>query len=228
MAKSRPMTKTTKDEPRTLVKEVANAKLYSDGTIFIEGARCSYPNVLERYKGDDENAKAKFSIVLLLPKKKSWRPARELVNERIDQIMKENRLKSIKADNKFFRDGDLSEKDENQGNWTLNASEAKKVIVRDNVRDPETNKPRILKKGVDDDRIYGGCKVNALIRPWYSPKFDKWGKKINSGLVAVQFAGDGEPFGSGRISEDEIDDEMDNYAEDDEDAEDDDDDDDAV
>lgn len=216
--------KPANDEPRTLVKEVPFAKLYSDGTIFFEGLRCSYPHVLTKYKGDDDDAKAKHSIVLLLPKKKSYRPAREMVIDRINELMKENRVKNLKADNKFLRDGDLSAKEENEGNWTVNASESKKVIARDNKRDPKTGKPRMLKVGVDDDRIYGGCFVNALIRPWFMN--NKYGKKVNAGLVAVQFAKDGEPFGQNRISEDEVDEEMDNYAEDDEDADDDDDDDD--
>lgn len=208
------------DEPRTLVKEVPYAKLYSDGTIFLEGVRCSYPHVLTKYKGEDDDGKGKHSIVLLLPKKKAYRPARELISERIDELMKENRVKNLKADNKFLRDGDLSAKEENEGHWTVNASESKKVVARDNKRDPKTGKPRVLKPGEDDDRIYGGCYVNCLIRPWFMN--NKYGKKVNAGLVAVQFAKDGEPFGQGRISEDEIDEEMDNYAEDSEDDDEDD------
>jgi hypothetical protein len=227
MAKSKRVRNEPNDEPRTVVKEVPYAKLYSDGTIFLggeEGLRCSYPHVLTKYKGDDDDAKAKHSIVLLIPKKKKFRPARELITEVINGLMKENRVKNLKADNKFLRDGDLSAKEENEGNWTVNASESKKVIVRDNKRDPKTGKPRVLKPREDDDRIYGGCFVNALIRPWFMN--NKYGKKVNAGLVAVQFMKDGEPFGQGRIPEDEVDAEMDNYAEDDEDYDDDDDDDD--
>lgn len=210
------------NEPRTLVKEVPHAKLYSDGSIFLEGVRCSYPHVLTKYKGEDDDGKGKHSIVLLLPKKKAYRAAREMIAERIAELMKENRVKNMKEDNKFLRDGDASGKEENEGHWTVNASESKKVIVRDNKRDPSTGKPRVLKLGEDDDRIYGGCFVNTLIRPWFMN--NKFGKKVNAGLVAVQFAKDGEPFGQNRISEDEVDEEMDNYAEDGEGEDDDDDD----
>lgn len=208
-------------EAREVVKEVPYAKLFNDGTIMLEGLRCSYPNVLTKFKGDDENAQAKFGIVLLLPKKKAFRPARELINARIDELLKENKVKNLKADNKFLRDGDLSGKEENERHWTINASESKRVVVRDNKRDPKTNKPRVLKKGEDDDRIYGGCFVNAVIRPWFMN--NKWGRKVNAGLVAVQFVKDGEAFGEGRISEETIDEDFDNYAEDADDSDDDDD-----
>ena len=51
--------------------------------------------------------------------------------------------------------------------------------------------------------IYGGCWVNILVRPWFQN--NKYGKRVNAGVVAVQFRKDDEPFGSGRISDDEID-----------------------
>lgn len=217
-----------KDEPRVVVKQVKNAKLWSDGTISLYMVRASYPHVLTKYKGDgDDESKAKFSIVCLMPKKKSYRAAREMVIDRINELMKENKVKNLKADNKFLRDGDLAAREEYEGMWTINASESKKVAVRHKVRDPKTGKPKVLKAGVDDDVIYPGCWVNIVIRPWFQN--NKYGKKVNAGLVAVQFAKDDEPFGQTRISEDEVDEDFDDYAEDaDDDYGDDDDDDDDI
>lgn len=210
-------------EPRTIVKEVPHAKLFSDGTIFLEYLRASYPHVLDKYKGDDDNAKAKHSIVCLMPKRKAWREAQELVNSVITDLLKSNRVKNMKADNKFFRDGDLAAKDEYAKFWTINASEANRVIVRDSKRDPKTGKPRVLKKGEDDDRIYAGCWVNVLIRPWFQN--NKFGKKANAGLILVQHVpvekvrevwskATDDPFGNQRISEEEVDDTLDSYEED--------------
>lgn len=224
-------------EPRTVVKTVSMAKLWSDGSISLDFLRASYPHVLDKYKGDDENAKAKHSIVGLMPKRKKWRPAFELVTDQINGLMKANRVKNLKADNKFFRDGDLAAKDEYEKMWTINASEAGRVIVRDSRVDPKTGKPRILKKGVDDDRIFAGCWVNMVIRPWFQN--NKHGKKVNAGLVAVQYvpisavrevwaAASDEPFGQSRISEEEIDETFNAYDGDDEDYDGDDDDDDEV
>jgi hypothetical protein len=221
-------------EPRVKVKEVPHATLWSDGSISLYMVRASYPNVLHRYQGGDDGSKAKFGIVGLIPKRKPWRQARELVEERIAALMKENKTSKMKSDNKFLRDGDDSGRDEYEKFWSINASESGKISVRHSKRDPATGKPRVLKPGVDDDVIYPGCWVNIVIRPWFM-NHQKYGKKINAGLVAVQHCpiekvrevwpnASDEAFGNQRISDDEIDEDFDNYAEDGDSNDDDDDD----
>jgi hypothetical protein len=44
-------------------------------------------------------------------------------------------------------------------------------------------------------KMYGGCKVNAAIKPWLQD--NKHGRGIRCDLIAVQFAGDDTPFGEG-------------------------------
>jgi hypothetical protein len=44
-----------------------------------------------------------------------------------------------------------------------------------------------------DGKPYAGCFVNATVRFW--PQDNKWGKRVNAQLRAIQFWGDGEPFG---------------------------------
>jgi hypothetical protein len=44
-------------------------------------------------------------------------------------------------------------------------------------------------------KMYGGCRVNAAIKPWIQD--NKHGRGIRCDLVAVQFAGDDKPFGEG-------------------------------
>ena len=46
-------------------------------------------------------------------------------------------------------------------------------------------------------KMYGGCRVNAAIKPW--PQDNKVGRGIRCDLVAVQFAGDDTPFGEGAV-----------------------------
>ncbi len=46
-------------------------------------------------------------------------------------------------------------------------------------------------------KMYGGCRVNAAIKPW--PQDNKHGRGIRCDLVAIQFAGDGTPFGEGAV-----------------------------
>lgn len=45
----------------------------------------------------------------------------------------------------------------------------------------------------DDNKIYAGCYVNAVIRLWAQD--NSFGKRINAQLNGVQFVGDGEAFG---------------------------------
>jgi len=42
-------------------------------------------------------------------------------------------------------------------------------------------------------RLYGGCRVNAAVQPWAQD--NTHGRAIRCELIAVQFAGDDEPFG---------------------------------
>lgn len=44
-------------------------------------------------------------------------------------------------------------------------------------------------------KMYGGCRVNAAIKPW--PQDNKVGRGIRCDLIAVQFAGDDVAFGEG-------------------------------
>jgi hypothetical protein len=46
-------------------------------------------------------------------------------------------------------------------------------------------------------KMYGGCRVNAAIRPWLQD--NKYGRGIRCDLVAVQFAADDTPFGEGTV-----------------------------
>ena len=56
----------------------------------------------------------------------------------------------------------------------------------------------------EDGVVYGGCYVNVSFDIWIQD--NSYGKKVNANLYAVQFAGDGEPFGAGSIPEGIIDD----------------------
>ena len=46
-------------------------------------------------------------------------------------------------------------------------------------------------------KMYGGCRVNAAIKPWLQD--NKHGRGIRCDLVAVQFAADDQPFGEGAV-----------------------------
>ncbi len=44
-------------------------------------------------------------------------------------------------------------------------------------------------------KLYGGCFVNAAVRPWVQE--NQYGRGIRCDMIAIQFASDGEAFGEG-------------------------------
>lgn len=208
---------------RVPVKKVPNAVLFSDGCIRIDNVRASYPHLEKPWAGkgnddDDDGSKskkaAKFGIVGLLPKD-THKQAKDLIKETILKICADNDTK-VAVDKWFLTDGDKGEKVEEEGHFKISARESKRPTCRN--RDKS-----ILDKDEVADVIYGGCYVNILIRPWYQDgvKVGKgYGKRVNAGLVAVQFVRDGEAFGEGRIDDEGVFDECDdddNWGDDDQD-----------
>lgn len=183
------------------------AILYADGTIFIEWVRFSYPHLDKPWKKKGDEGKAKFSIVSLLGKK-THAAAIELVQERIDELLKENKIKKLKSDRIFMRDGDDSDQDEYEGFMTVNAREERRPPLRDRrneVVDPEDA----------GDVFRPGFWGAVLIRPWFMN--NDWGKRVNAGLSSVQFLMKDEEFGEGRLSDDDLDDTFRSYDDDDDD-----------
>ena len=172
------------------------AILYADGTIFIEWVRFSYPHLAKAWKKEGDAGSPKFSVVSLLGKK-THAAAIELVQERIDQILAENKVKKLKSDRIFMRDGDDSDQEEYEGFMTISAREERRPPMRDRrneVVEPE-DAGEVFRPG------YWGA---VLIRPWWMN--NDWGKRINAGLSSVQFLMKDEEFGEGRLSEEDIDD----------------------
>ena len=46
-------------------------------------------------------------------------------------------------------------------------------------------------------KMYGGCRVNAAVKPWIQD--NKHGRGIRCDLIAVQFFKDDTPFGEGSV-----------------------------
>lgn len=183
--------------PRKAVKKVKNAILYDDGVILVSNVRFSYPHLKRPYKGDNDQGEAKYGVVGLLGKK-THKEAKALIEAEIEKVLKANKLRTIAPDKKFLRDGDESDKEESHGNWTVSAREKRRPILRDADKEP-------VEPDQDDfDEIfYGGMFGSILIEPWYQN--NKFGKRVNASLRAARKLKDGEPFGEGRITEEEVD-----------------------
>lgn len=181
-------------------KRVSNAILYTNGLIRIDNVRVSFPHLDKPYagKGDDgKEGKPKFGIVGMLPKK-THVAAKDLIKEAMDALLAANDNAKVAADKKFIRNGDDQDREEYEGHWTVSAREERRPAVRNQRGELVIEESKIA------DMIYGGCYCNILIRPWYQDgqKVGKgYGKRVNAGLVGVQFVRDGESFGEGRIDD---------------------------
>lgn len=178
---------------RTVVQKVSNATLYSDGCIRIDNVRLSYPHLDKPWAQD--GGKPKYSGGFLLPKD-SHQAAKDLCVKVIEDICKKEELGKLGSDRKFIRNGDDTGKDENEGMYVVNAREDNRPACRN-------QKGGVMTETEVKDKFYGGCWVNVLIRPWAQNSKD-YGKRVNAGLVAVQFVRDGEAFGEGRVDDDGV------------------------
>jgi Protein of unknown function (DUF2815) len=83
-----------------------------------------------------------------------------------------------------LNDGNDKEYDGYEDMWVISAANKIRPTVVDQKNRPIT---------ADDGSIFGGCYVNAVIGWWAQD--NKWGKRINCTLDAVQLLRSGEPLG---------------------------------
>ena len=154
--------------------------------------RISYPHLYKR--AVFEGQEGKFEATFLVKKDDPQVPA---IKNHINEIRKGLKFK-VASDKLAIRDGDESGREESEGHWVIKASSNRRPMVIDRRKQPIFD---------DDGTIYGGCIVNATVDFWVQN--NKYGKRINCNLRAVQFHEDGDPFGVGPVNDDSMFDELD-------------------
>lgn len=173
----------------------------------LNNVRLSYPALFEA-KAGPEGGEAKYSAAFLMDKDNNA-PEIEQMRNGILTVAKaqwgaenvkwtaDGKLVVRKADGKAaivktcLRDG--TEKPDTAGYENVmffNASNKMSVPVVDK------NPSIALTK--DSGKPYAGCHVNAAIRLWTQD--NKFGRRVNAQLQAVQFAADGESFGDAPVN----------------------------
>lgn len=160
-----------------------------DYKITVKGVILSYEHVHRPWCKDPEKETPKYSGKFMLNAETHEKEI-EIIENFLADLKKSywpNGIKMKPAD-LFFRDGDQEGKEEMEGHWIISASEkaTHKPAVLDRDKTPVTEA---------DDKIYSGAVVNVMIKPWKQD--NKWGKKINANLLAVQFVKHGKKFGGG-------------------------------
>jgi len=179
--------------------------------IFLSNVRLSFPHLVEAHKSKiaAPTATAKFSADFILPPD---HPALAQFMTRYAEMAQqkwaENAqavMQMIQSDRKLRCYGSGAEKVDKKtfkpysgydGNAFISASRenAPQMIQLDGspVDPANTMAYQAIAR-----KLYGGCYVNAAVRPWIQE--NSFGRGIRCDLVAVQFFKDGEPFGEGSV-----------------------------
>lgn len=152
--------------------------------IKLSNVRLSFPSLFRKavFSGEETKYEATFLI-----DKSSQADKIAEIDAAIKALVKDA-LKGAKlpADKICLRDGDDVEYAGYAGHMSIKASSSKRPMVLDRDRSPLAE---------DDNRLYAGCYVNAILELWVQN--NQWGKRINANLLGVQFFKDGEPFSDG-------------------------------
>ena len=152
--------------------------------IILKNVRISFPSLFK--KGSFNGEETKYEATFLLNKEEHADSIAEIKAQIADLVKVNLKGAKVPADKLCLRDGDEVEYDGYAGCYSIKCSTKKRPIVIDRDRSPLTE---------DDGKPYGGCYVNASIDLWVQN--NAYGKRVNSTLLAVQFAKDGTPFSDG-------------------------------
>jgi hypothetical protein len=160
--------------------------------IKLKAVRLSFPSLFQTASCGGEST-GKYEATFILDKKEHS-AAIEAIKSQMATLQKEELKGKVASDKLCLKDGDESGRAEMEGTYTIKASTKKRPLVINRDKSPITE---------DDNIIYAGCYVNAIISLW--AQNNQFGKRINASLEGVQFCRDGEAFGAGGVDVNEFD-----------------------
>ena len=186
-----------------------NAK--SDPTVLVlRNVRLSYPHLDEPYAGenDDGNAVAKYTAKLITcPKDPEFKGNIKRVKAAVEAALEEkfgSNPPKIAKDRRFYVkiDGDMDGYEDFIGCYRFGGNSKTRPTLVSRFRDPKTGKPQMVAEEDIADVFYPGCRVNAVLKVWCQS--NKFGKRINAFLDAVQFHKDDTPLGRSSIDPEDV------------------------
>lgn len=160
---------------------MAHVKINDKGQIVLKNVRLAFPSLFK--KASFEGKEGKFEATFLMPKevKKDY----DTIIAQIEECKTANKIK-VPESKYFIQDGDDKDYDGFEDNYAIKAGNNKRPTVLNRDRTPLVE---------EDEVVYAGCYVNAIIDPW--AQNNQYGKRINANLLGVQFVKDGDPFTEG-------------------------------
>jgi len=161
--------------------------------IKMQNVRLSFPNLFQPSTFGGEST-GKYDGTFLLDKNDHIDTIKEIKTAIKDLVKERFKGKMLAEDRICLKDGDETEREEQQGCFTLKASTKKRPLVLDRDKTPLTE---------EDEKIYAGCRVNAIVSLWSQD--NQYGRRINASLDGVMFSDHDEPFGPPGIEVDAFD-----------------------
>lgn len=151
--------------------------------IKLNDVRLSYPSLFRKtvHPKAGPDAKPMYQATFILDKDQHASEIK-LINERINQLIEENRAPKNKI-RICFKDGDDEDREEYKNKYILTTknSNAFPIVGKDGKTPVHEN----------ENIFYGGCYVSAYISLYF---YDKVSMGISSNLQAIQFRKDGPSF----------------------------------
>lgn len=170
--------------------------------IKIENVRLSFPSLF--HKANFNGQETKYEATFLLNKTDHAKVIAQIEKAIKEKVAVDLKGAKIGADKLCLRDGDEVDYDGYAGHMSIKASNKKRPLVIGKDKAPLTE---------DDNVVYGGCYVNAIVELW--AQNNDYGKRVNANLLGVQFVREGEPFASGEsVGVDDFDDLSDEFDDD--------------
>jgi len=164
--------------------------------IKISNVRLSFPSLFKKPVFDNVESR-KYEATFLINKKDQADQIAK-INATIESFLNEKfgeakRPKGIKLT--CMKDGDDIDYDGYEGHMAFKAGNQRRPLTIDKDRTPLVE---------DDNKLYAGCYVNAIVSLWYSDHISG-GKQVLANLEGVQFFKNGTAFADGGINVSEFD-----------------------
>tara|TARA_R110001599_G_scaffold218128_2_gene416405 strand:+ start:99 stop:614 length:516 start_codon:yes stop_codon:yes gene_type:complete len=154
----------------------------SNYKIKLNNVRLSFPSIFN--KSEFNGQVGKFEATFLMNKESQAKMIAD-VESQIALIQKDNKAK-VSPDKICLKDGEFVDYDGYAGCMSIKAGSNRRPTVLGRDKAPVVE---------EDNIVYAGCYVNAVIELWFQD--NSYGKRVNCNLLGIQFAKDGDTFGAG-------------------------------
>jgi len=183
-----------------------------NGVVLISNARLSFPHIAEPQRKVDESTgkeRISYNCELIVPKDGPAMAAfiaryvelvtdkwKEHVNTVMQMIQQDRKVRCFGAGEEKVNKKTFLPYDGYAGHAYITCGKDSPPQIIDADGKP-IDPSNTMAYQLITRKMYGGCRVNAAIKPWLQE--NKFGRGIRCDLVALQFAGDDTAFGEGPV-----------------------------